>query len=82
MGYAAYVAQSCPILCDTLDSILSGSFVCRIFQASILEWIAISFSRESSWWRDQTSVSCIVGEFCTLWATGEAQATWEALCKR
>ena len=36
-----------------------GSSVWRIFQARILEWIAISFSRGSSQPRDQTHISCI-----------------------
>ena len=40
---------------------LSGSSVHGISKAGILEWIAISFSRESSWPRDWTHVSCITG---------------------
>ena len=36
-----------------------------IFQARILQWVAISFSRVSSWPRDQTRVSCITGRFFT-----------------
>ena len=40
-----------------------------ISQARILEWIAISFSRGSSWPRDWTWVSCIAGGFFTDWAT-------------
>ena len=36
-------------------------FVHEIFQARILECVAISFSRESSWPKDQTQVSCIIG---------------------
>ena len=39
------VAQSCPTLCDPMDSSLPGSMVHGIFQARILEWAAISFSR-------------------------------------
>ena len=39
------VAQSCPILCDPMDCSLSGSSVHGIFQARVLEWIAISFSK-------------------------------------
>ena len=39
----------------------------------ILEWVAIPFSRESSWPRDRTPVSCNVGRFFTIWATREAQ---------
>ena len=54
------VAQSCPTLCDPMDCSLPGSSVHGIFQAVILEWIAISFSRGSSQLRDRTRVSCIV----------------------
>ena len=49
-----------------------GSFVRGISQARILEWVAISFSRASSWPRDQTQVSCIAGRFFTIWASREA----------
>ena len=38
------VAQSCPTLCDPMDCSLSGSSVHGIFQARMLEWIAISSS--------------------------------------
>ena len=38
----------------------------------ILEWVAILFSRRSSWSRDQTRVSCIAGRFFAIWATKEA----------
>ena len=41
-------AQSCPTLCDPMDCSLSGSSVYEIFQARVLEWIAISFSTGSS----------------------------------
>ena len=41
-------AQSCPPLCDRMDCSPPGSSVHGIFQARILEWIAISVSRESS----------------------------------
>ena len=53
------VAQSCPTLCDPMDCNLSGSSVHEIFQAKVLEWIAISFSRGSSRPRSQTRVSRI-----------------------
>ena len=62
--------QSCPTLCDPMDCILPGSFVHGILQATILEWVAISFFRGSSQPRDWTQVSCIVG--FTVWATREA----------
>jgi len=45
-----------------------GSSVLGIFQARILEWVAVSSSRESSLPRDQTRVSfgfCIAGRFLT-----------------
>ena len=42
-----------------MDCSSPGSSVHGIFQASILEWVAISFSRGSSQPRDQTRVSCI-----------------------
>ena len=52
---------------------LPGSPVHGIFQASILEWIAISFSRGSSQPRAQTQVSCIVDRRFNVWATRETQ---------
>ena len=48
-------------LCDLLDCSPPGSSVHGISQARILEWVAISFSRGSSWPRDQTCISCIAG---------------------
>ena len=39
------VSQSCPTLCDPMDCSLPGFSVRGIFQARILEWVAISFSR-------------------------------------
>ena len=41
-------------------------------QARILEWVTISFSRGSSWPKDQTQVSCIGGRHFNLWAAREA----------
>ena len=46
------VAQLCPTLCDHMDCSPPGSFVHEIFQARILEWVAISFSKGSSQPRD------------------------------
>ena len=66
------VAQSCPTLCDPVDCSLPGSSVHGIFQARILEWVAISFSRGSSRPRDRTLVSCTAGRRFTVWATREA----------
>ena len=65
------VAQSCLTLCDPMDCSLPGSSVHGIFQAIVLEWIAISFSRGSSWPRDQTQLSHIVDRRLTIWATME-----------
>ena len=42
IGYACSVAKSCPTLCDPMDCSPPGSFVHRIFQARILEWVAHS----------------------------------------
>ena len=42
------VAQSCPTLSNPMDCSLPGSSIHGIFQARILEWVAISFSRGSS----------------------------------
>ena len=46
-------------LCNCMNCSLLGSTVHGISQARILEWINVSFSRGSSWPRDQTCVSCI-----------------------
>ena len=51
---AAKSLQSCPTLCDPIDGSPPGSSVPGILQAGILEWVAMSFSRESSRPRDQT----------------------------
>ena len=67
------VAQSCSTLCDPMDCSLSDSSVHGIFQARVLEWIAISFSRGSSRPRNQTRVSHIAGRRFTIWATREAK---------
>ena len=50
-----------------------GCSVHGISQARILEWVAISFSRGSSWSRDRTQVSSISGRWFTVWVTREAQ---------
>ena len=68
------VTQSCLTLCDSMDCSLPGSSVHGIFQARILEWVAISFSRGSSRPRDQTQVFCIAGRFFTIRTTREAHS--------
>ena len=52
------VTKSCMTLCDPMDYSLPGSSVHEIFQARILEWVAVSFSRGSSRWA-RTHVSCV-----------------------
>ena len=59
-------------LCDPVDCSLPGSSVHGILQARILEWVAISFSRGSSWPRDRTRFSGVGGRHFNLWATREA----------
>ena len=58
------VAQSCLTLCDPMDCAVH-----RIFQAGILEWVVVPFSRGSSQPRNRTQVSQIEGGFFTSWAT-------------
>ena len=62
------VAQSCLTLCNLMDCSLPGSSH-GIFQAKVLEWVAISFSRVSSPPRDRTRVSLIVGRCFSISAT-------------
>ena len=62
------VAQSYPTLCDPIDCSPPGSSVHGILQARILEWVAISFSGESSQTKDRTHISslpCIAVGFFT-----------------
>ena len=72
------VAQSCPTLCDPMDCSLPDSSIHGIFQARILEWFAISFSRRPSQPRDRTQVSRIVGRCFTIWATSKVRL-WKGL---
>ena len=53
----------CFQLCDPIDGRPWGSSVHGIFQARILEWVAISFARRYSQSRNQTQVSCIARKF-------------------
>ena len=68
-------AQPCVTRCNTMDCVSLGFSVHGIFQARILEWIAISYSREPSQPRIQTHISCIsqVGRqilyHCITWET-------------
>ena len=46
---AAKSLQSCPTLCDPIDSSQSGSPIPGILQARTLQWVAISFSNAWKW---------------------------------
>ena len=52
--------QSCLTLCDSMDLNLPGSSVRGILQARILEWVAMSSSREFSQPKHGTHISCIL----------------------
>ena len=59
-------AQLCLALCNPMDCSPLASSVHVIFQARILKWVAIPFSRGSSRPKDRTQVSCIAGKFFTV----------------
>ena len=65
-------APSCLTLCDLMDCSPPDSSVHGILQTRTLEWVAVSFSRGSSWSKDRTRVSHIAIRFCTIWTTREA----------
>ena len=60
-----------PLFCNPMDCSPRGSSVRGISQVRILEWVAISFSRRSSWPRDRTCVSSIAGRFFTTEPPGK-----------
>ena len=49
--YACSISQSCLTLCDPIEE--PSRLLCGIFQARILEWVAVFSSRGSSWPRAQ-----------------------------
>jgi len=62
--------QSFLTLCDAIDCSLPGSSLHGILQAGILEWVAMSSSRESSWprnWTHISYVSCIGRQVLYYW---------------
>ena len=65
------VTQSCLILCDPMDCSPPGFSVHGIFQARILEWATIFFSKRSTQSRGQTWVFFIPDRYFTIWATRE-----------
>ena len=56
---AAKSLQSCPILCNPIDSSSPGSPVPGILQARTLVWVAISFSNAWKWRVKMKSFSCV-----------------------
>ena len=68
-GGGGLVSKSCPPLATLW--IVACQAPLFIFQARILEWVAIFFSRRSSQCRDWTWVFCLSGQFFTDWATRE-----------
>ena len=65
------VTKSCPIFCNPRDYSPPCSSAHEISQARILEWIAISFSRGSSWPRDWIHISSLAGTFFTTEPPGK-----------
>ena len=65
-----------------MDCSLPGSSIHGISQARILEWVAMSFSKGSSWPRHQTRISCIGRQILNQWAPGEAHWPLCALIKQ
>ena len=73
--WVSEVAHSCPTLCEPMNCSLPVFSIHGIFQARVLKWVAISFSRRSSQPRDWTWVSHIVGRHSAVWATREVHAS-------
>jgi len=69
------VSKLCLTLCNLMECSLPGPSVHGISQARILDWVAISFSRGSSWLRDWTYVFC--GSCTGRWILYH-WATWDA----
>ena len=65
------VCVSLSVMSDSLWLFATPWTVHGIFQARILKWVAILFSRGSSRPRNRTWVSCIAGRFFTIWPTRE-----------
>ena len=76
------VGQSCTTLFDSMDCSPPGSNVRWIFQAIILEWVAIPFSRASPQLRVQTQISCIAGDPLRSEPPLQAQTRWVDLKER
>ena len=82
-GCAHSVTQLCPILCDSMDCSSPDSSVHGVFQARILEWMAISSSRGSSRPRNQIHVFCVswIGRWILYhWATWDSDVAKFSKC--
>ena len=66
MKVKVLATQSCPTLCNPEDCSPPGSSLSGIFQAGIVEWVAIPFSRGSSQPRDRSRVAYILDRFITV----------------
>ena len=74
-GGGGVCSQSCPTLCNPMDCSPPGSSAYGIFQAIILEWVAITYSGGSSSFRDQNWVSLsltLAGRFFTTEPLGKS----------
>ena len=69
---AVYSLSRDQLFSDPMDCSLPGSSVHGIFQPRILDWVAISFFRGSSWSRNRAQVSWIAGEFFTSEPPGKS----------
>ena len=71
--------QSCPTLCSPMDHSPPGSSVHRIFQARILEWVAITYTRGLVGWGKDQSVVGAGGVVRADFLTVERRNTWRML---
>ena len=67
------VTQWCPNYCNPMECSPPAFSIRGIFQARILDWVAVSFYKGSSRLRDQIQVSRIVGKLFTVWPTSSVQ---------
>ena len=77
------VTQSCPTLCNPMDCSLPGSSIHGIFQARVLEWVAISFSRYSiiviKKKKGQESIQIASSRLRVFSSTSIQEDSWESL---
>ena len=80
--HACSVAKSCLTLCDPMDCSPPGSSVHGIYQARILEWVAISSPKGSPQPRDWTSpmAPALAGRFFTIEPPGKPLSSTDTRC--